>query len=117
MPSDYDSELGDDFVRREQEREQYYGERYETVLGKLKQISEDQERTFTVLNTLEKKFDTFEEKFDTFEEKFDTFEEKFDTLEDKIDTLEDKIDETKAASENAHKEIIERLGRLEQNMK
>ena len=103
MPSDYDSELGDDFVRREQEREQYYGERYETVLGKLKQISEDQERTFTVLNTLE--------------EKFDTFEEKFDTLEEKIDTLEDKIDETKAASENAHKEIIERLGRLEQNMK
>ena len=82
MPTDYDSELEDDFVRREQEREQYYGERYETVLERLKQISDDQERTFESLNTLEV-----------------------------------KIDATKAASEEAHKEIIERLGRLEQNMK
>lgn len=35
---------------------------------------------------------------------------------DHFDKLEKKVDETKAASETAHKEIIERLERLEQKL-
>ena len=65
----------------EEEREQYYAERYESVLEELRHIRHDQKRMFNHFERLEK-----------------------------------KVDETKAASETAHKEIIERLIRLEKSM-
>ncbi len=69
------------FASSEEEREQYYAERYEKVLEELKHVRHDQKRMFN-----------------------------------HFDSLEKKVDETKAASETAHKEIIERLERLEQKM-
>lgn len=65
----------------EEERDQYYAERYDTVLEELRHIRSDQQRMF-----------------------------------EHFDKLEKKVDDTKAASETAHKEIIERLERLEQKM-
>lgn len=89
MPAEFDSQRDEEFIRREEEREQYYGVRYESVLDELKQIRKDQGTMF----------------------------KHFESIENRFDTLEKKVDDTKAASEQAHKEILERLERLEQNMK
>lgn len=77
------------FSRSEQEREQYYGERYETVLEEIKLVRSDYT---TIINKLENHDKRFNE-------------------------MGTRIDAVKAASETAHNEIISRLERIESRLK
>lgn len=75
-------------ARNEEERERYYSETYEKVLERLDTLVTNQE---SILNTL--------------------------TEHEKVyQNLDMKIDDTKAASETAHAEILQRLERIESKL-
>ena len=80
--------MDDQFARNEQERERYYGERYEAVLEELRQVRGDYE---TIIKN----------------------QERHDT---RFDEMDKGINAVKAASENAHREILTRLERIESRL-
>ena len=84
--------MTDQAARNEEEREEYYESNYRKVLQDNKDIKSDLESML---------------------KKQQEHDKRFDILDAKFDILDAKIEATKAASETAHKEIIERLERIE----
>ena len=94
--------MDDQFARNEQERERYYGERYEAVLEELRQVRGD--------------YDTIIKNQERHDKRFDEMDKRFGEMDNRFGEMDKGIEAVKAASETAHEEILSRLERIESRL-